>query len=302
MQQYTFTDERLRWRTDKELPPNALLIVSPYDADARFSHKRQTYWTGYKVHLTESCDDDRPHLITHVETTPATSQDVAVTALIQEDLVAHELRPHEHLVDTAYVSSELMVQSQTERGIALLGPVPPDTSWQARDGQGYDVGHFLVDWQAEQVRCPQGKGSVIWRAGDDGRGHAIIHVAFAKSDCATCAVREQCTRAAGRPRVLKLRPQAQHEALQQRRQEQTEEAFKQRYSKRAGIEGTISQGVRRFDLRRTPYRGQAKTHLHHILTAIAITLTRLTAWLLSAPPLGPYPRQARFATLMNGCT
>jgi transposase len=101
--------------------------------------------------------------------------------------------------------------------------------------------------------------------------------------------------------VLKLRPQAQHEALQQRRQEQTSEVFKQQYAKRAGIEGTLSQGTRRFDLRRTPYRGQAKTHLHHILLAIAINLTRLVAWLLDDPPPGPYPRQARFATLATGC-
>jgi transposase len=233
VQQYTFTDGRVRWRTDKELPPNALLIVSPYDADARFSHKRETYWTGYKVHITESCDDERPHLITQVETTPATTQDVALTEPIQTDLAAHDLRPHQHLVDSAYVSSELIVQSQSEAGIELIGPVPPDTSWQARDNQGYDIGHFQVDWQAQQVSCPQGKQSAIWREGDDGRGHAIIHVAFAKSDCAECAARRECTRAAGRPRVLKLRPQAQHEALQQRRQEQTEEAFKQRYAKRA---------------------------------------------------------------------
>jgi transposase len=302
VQQYTFKDGRLRWRTDKELPPNALLIVSPYDADARFSHKRETYWTGYKVHVTESCDDERPHLITHVETTPATTQDVALTEPIQADLAAHDLSPHQHLVDTAYVSSELIVQSQSEAGIELIGPVPPDTSWQAREGQGYDIGHFQVDWQAEEVSCPQGRESALWREGDDGRGHRIIHVAFAKSDCAECAVRPHCTRAAGRPRVLKLRPQAQHEALQQRRQEQTEAAFKQRYAKRAGIEGTLSQGTRRFDLRRTPYRGQAKTHLHHILLAIAINLTRLVAWLLDEPPLGPYPRQARFAALAIGCT
>jgi transposase len=302
IQQYTFANGRLRWRSDKELPPNAVLIVSPYDVDARFSHKRDTYWTGYKVDLTESCEPDRPHLITEVETTPATTPDVALTEAIQADLAAHDLSPQEHLVDTAYVSSELIVQSQTGAGIELIGPVPPDTSWQAREGQGYDVGHFQVDWQAQQVSCPQGKQSAIWREGDDGRGHPIIHVAFAKTDCAECAVRVQCTRAALRPRVLKLRPQAQYEALQQRRQEQTSEAFKQRYAKRAGIEGTMSQGTRRFDLRRTPYRGLAKTHLHHILIAIAMNLTRLVAWLLDDPPLGPYPRQARFATLAIGCT
>lgn len=300
VQQYTIDQEHLRWRTESELPPNALLIVSPYDADARFSRKRDTYWTGYKVHLTESCDADRPHLITHVETTPATTPDVALTEPIHADLAAHDLTPEVHLVDTAYVSAEQIVQSQDTYGIALIGPVPPDTSWQARDGQGYDVAHFQIDWDQQQVTCPQGKPSTIWRAGGDGRGHAIIHVAFDKPACAQCAARPQCTRADGRPRVLKLRPRAQHEALQRRRQEQTSDAFKHRYAKRAGIEGSIAQGTRGFDLRRTPYRGQAKTHLHHILLAIAMNLTRLVAWLLDEPPLAPYPRQARFVGLAAG--
>jgi len=32
-------------------------------------------WVGYKVHFTETCDEDFPHLITHVETTQASIQD-----------------------------------------------------------------------------------------------------------------------------------------------------------------------------------------------------------------------------------
>lgn len=302
MQQYTWTTGGVRWRTNQELPPNALLIVSPYDTDARFSHKRETYWTGYKVHLTETCDDACPRLITHGETTAATVADVTVTEAIHTDLAAHALSPQEHLVDTAYVSAEQMVTSQETAGITLVGPVPPDTSWQARDGTGYAVAQFAVDWDAQHVHCPQGQQSVIWREGDDGRGHAIVHVAFDRDTCGACPARALCTRAKGRARVLKLRPQAYHRALQERRQEQTTDGFKQRYAKRAGIEGTLSQGVRRFDLRRTLYRGLAKTHLQHILVAIAINLTRLVAWFLDDPPVGPYPRQARFASVAAGCT
>jgi transposase len=54
------------------LPPGERLIQSPYDLEARYSRKRETEWKGYKVHLSETCDGDQPHLITHVETTPAT--------------------------------------------------------------------------------------------------------------------------------------------------------------------------------------------------------------------------------------
>ena len=63
---------RVRWRTSAEgFPPALLRIASPYDPDMHFAQKRSTTWIGYKVHVTETCDEGRPHLVTHVETTPA---------------------------------------------------------------------------------------------------------------------------------------------------------------------------------------------------------------------------------------
>ena len=64
-----------------------------------------------------------------------------------------------------------------------------------------------------------------------------------------------------------------------RRVEQKSEIWKKRYSCRAGIEGTLSQGIRGFGLRRCRYVGHAKTHLQHLFTAAAINLARLDAWL-----------------------
>lgn len=51
------------------------------------------------------------------------------------------------------------------------------------------------------------------------------------------------------------------------------------YSARAGIESTLSQAVRAFDLRRSLYIGLAKTHLQQILIAVAINLVRVGKWL-----------------------
>jgi transposase len=62
--------EPVRWRIAEDLPPAPQLSSSPYDPDARWSRKRDTSWVGYKVHLTETCDDDLPHVITNVETRP----------------------------------------------------------------------------------------------------------------------------------------------------------------------------------------------------------------------------------------
>ena len=278
LQQYWTDNGTVRWRQEADLPPTALLIVSPYDPDARFGIKRDIRWTGYKVHRTETCDAETPNLITHVATTPATTADVAVTATIHRHLAERDLVPREHLVDTGYVDAELIVTSRAAHQMELLGPVLPDTSWQARAGQGFDLACFHVDWEAQQVTCPQGRQSRSWRPGHDPNGQAIVHVWFDQADCAACAVRPQCTKAETRPRTMKLRPQVQHEALQAARQHQTTEAFKSRYAQRAGVEGTIAQGVRRCDLRQARYRGLAKTHLQHVLTAVAMNLMRLLAW------------------------
>jgi hypothetical protein len=75
----------------EEAPPPGQYISSPYDHDARYSQKRGLTWIGYKIHLTESCDADLPHLITNVETTTATTSADAVTARIHEALKQHEL-------------------------------------------------------------------------------------------------------------------------------------------------------------------------------------------------------------------
>ena len=92
-----------------------------------------------------------------------------------------------------------------------------------------------------------------------------------------------------------FRPREQYEALQEARQRLESEAGKQLYNRRAGIEGTISQGVRAFEMRQTRYRGLAKTHLQHIATAAAINLDRLVAWFDDVPR--EVTRTSRFAAL-----
>jgi transposase len=173
--------------------------------------------------------------------------------------------------------------------------VQPDASWQGRAGQGFDLACFAIDWQAQTVTCPQGRVSQYWHARQDEAGQDCIEVRFNLADCARCAARSRCTKSRKYPRTLKLKAQAQYEALQAARQRQTTEEFKQRYKIRAGIEGTISQGTRAFDLRRSRYIGLPKTHLQHVLTAVAMNLARVTAWLEEIPRART--RQSRFAAL-----
>jgi transposase len=95
----------------------------PYDPEATYGNKRSTAWTGYKVHLTETCQDDEVDLVTNVETTVAVAADVDQTAPIHTALAAKGLLPRAHLVDAGYVDAELPVGSQTEHEVRLVGPV-----------------------------------------------------------------------------------------------------------------------------------------------------------------------------------
>jgi transposase len=110
-----------------------------------------------------------------------------------------------------------------------------------------------------------------------------------------CQFREQCTRAKVEPRVIGLQGRQHHEALQAARQRQATEEFRQQYAARAGIEGTHEQAIRRCGLRRSRYIGQAKAHLQHALTAVALNIVRVGEW-LAGTPLGK-TRLSHFAAL-----
>lgn len=298
-QYYDLSDGKAKWRAGPQEHAEEGIIRSPYDPEARTGKKRETTWLGYKVHLTETCavettEQDRepilPQLITAVQTTVANVQDVTMTHVIQEDLAQHDLLPDEQIVDTGYVDAELLVSSQEHYGIRLLGPVLADNSWQAKADKGFDVAHFQLDWQAELATCPQGQTSTRWSLAGE-----RMEVVFARETCAACPVRSDCTKSSTTGRVLHVRPQAAHEALQARRHEQATPGFRQAYQTRAGIEGTLSQAVRGMGIRRARYDGLHKTQVQHVVTAVAINLVRIDA-LLTQTPRGK-TRQSNFMRL-----
>ncbi len=287
----------LRWRTSDEAPPSALLIHSPYDTEARYSSKRDTTWVGYKLHLSETCDDDRPDLITHVLTTTATVQDSVIGSVIQQELADRDLLPSTHLLDSGYVDSDLLVSAQTQHAIDVVGPPFGSYSRQRIAGRGYDVQAFVIDWEREQARCPQGHTSVKWTPGVNINGDSVMRIRFDKATCRACPVRSACTWAKDTPRQLTVRPRAHHVALQAARQRQATDAFKAQYALRAGVESCISQGTRRFALRRSRYVGLVRTQLQQVVTAVAMNAVRVIAWLWNES-LGEHRRApSQFALL-----
>ena len=289
--------ETLRWRSTDEQPPAALLIQSPYDVEARYSQKRETQWVGYKVHLSETCDVGQPELITQVSTTLATTSDFVMAPVIQEDLAIRDLLPGTHLVDSGYVVADVLVNAQQQQ-IDVVGPPLGSSSRQSRDGHGYDLHAFAIDWDAQQAQCPQGQRSVKWTLGHSQTGESVIRIRFDRATCRACPTRSVCTTSPEAPRQLTVKPQALHEALQTARQRQETPEFRAQYALRAGVESTLSQAVRRFDLRQSRYIGLARTHLQQVLTATAMNIVRVIDWLrgrLHGDKKRPAGRFARLA-------
>lgn len=272
----------LHWRGSGNLPPGEHILISPYDPDARRSHKNQTTWRGYKVHLTESCDADSPHLITHVETTLATEADNPVVETIHAALEQKHCLPQQHIVDSGYVSGAILAVSQDRYGIDLLTPPRPDPSWQAQTPGAFDLSHFQIDFPRQQVTCPQGHLNRSWLQRTGNRNTPVIQVQFSAKVCQGCTFQERCTTNL-QGRSLTFIPEPAFSALQAARQRQQTVEFKRVYQQRAGVEGTLSQAIASLGMRFTRYIGMPKVHLQHLMTAAALNLLRVLDWLADKP-------------------
>lgn len=273
-------DGQVQLRDPKALPQAMAIVESPYEQEARFATKGGRHWVGYKVHVTETCDPETtlPHLVTHVETTPAPATDVNQLPAIEDALADHGLLPSEHLVDAGYVRARNILASQQRHAIDLIGPVDAVHHWQAQVDGGFAATSFALDWERQVAICPEGHTSLRWTASTGPRDRAMAHVSWDRQDCRHCPSRRRCTRAKDGARTLLLPPRAEFDALTAGRQRQTTDTFRQCYRQRAGIEGTISQAVRRFGMRRARYRGLQKTRLQDVATAAALNVGRIVEW------------------------
>jgi transposase len=299
LQQYHLVEGTVQWRTAAEIPPASIFISSPYDRDAHYAKKRTTQWVGYKVHLTETCEEHLPHLMTHVETTAAPVADGEVTPRVHDARARRDLLTSDHIVDTGYLDAALLVSSRTDYHVELVGPTRSDYHWQARERTGFAVEHFEIDWERQQATCPEGHTSISWTPAKDKRTNDVIKIKFSTRDCRACPSRSRCTRSRKKypRRTITVRAHPEYLALQAARRRETTEEFAAVYAIRAGIEGTLSRGIRRCRLRRSRYLGLRKTHLAHVLTAVALNVVRLGEWFTGQPRART--RRSRFAQLMT---
>jgi transposase len=173
------------------------------------------------------------------------------------------------------------MDSRQDYGVDLFGPTRPDYRWQAQAKEGFAAQFFNYNWHKQEVICPEGKISTSRSSYTTPSGVETVKIKFAQKDCIVCPSWSKCTTST--TGTITLRKEEHHLALLAARERETTRAYKKEYAKRAGIEGTISQGVRAFGLRRAKYVGLAKTHWQHVFTATAINFTRISNWLSDIP-------------------
>jgi transposase len=224
-------DGEINWRPAAELERAATAIESPYDTAVRYSTKGDLSWTGYKVHLSESCDDQLPRIITNVHPTAATTQDLSCTDLIHKQMQANNLFPSRHLVDTGYMDAELVAESSRRYGTELFGPMRLNPSWQARAG-GIDAAQFQIDWDNQKACCPMGKQSAYWHEYQTKEyARSVIKIKFKPQDCAGCTSRTKCVRSEKAARSLQIPSREMYQALEQTRKKMAIDAGRNEYKK-----------------------------------------------------------------------
>lgn len=280
-QQFECQDAQVHWRAPEKSPPGAQLIVTPHDPEVRCGQHGAHTWHGYAVHWTETCDTDLPYLITDVQAVPAPTPDVKVLPEIHARLAGRQLLPAEHTVDQGYMAGQSVVESWLHYGIDLIGRLPADSSWQARQPDGVTLEQFQIDWVRQEVTCPQGHRARMSPVRRNEFGQSVVDVKFSRASCTACPIRHRCTQSAAGGRTLKI--SIYHDTILAVRQRQRTAQFAQTYARRAGIEGTISQAALTHGARRTRYIGLAKTQVQTLFTAIAINLKRAALWLMGQP-------------------
>ncbi len=288
-QQYEVRDDRVVLR-ELHGYDGTTQIQTPHDPEARWSKKRDQTWVGDKLQVSETDDDDLPHLITDIALTSSVEGDTTALAAIAERQAARDVLPRDRFVDQGYVSGGTLERA-TLRGEDLLGPASTaDPSPQARMADGITQAQFQLDLEARVATCPMGATAV-------GRLHkdSTIRMQFADDRCAGCALRRRCCTGTG-GRRLTYSPG--HDALVAARARQETDDFKTVYrAHRGGVEGCLSGLVRGQGIRVNRYIGRAKNELRALFVGAGVNLRRAAGWLAG---VRPKPRQNRLALALAG--
>lgn len=258
-------------------------VVSPHDPEAQWSTKKtlgKNGWQGYKAQVCESVQDavrekgePTAAVITAILVQPATTSDQGSVPSV---LAAHQLAvgaglapPGEVFVDAGYVSAPALLKAEGD-GYALTGPMPAPP----HSGKRFGSDSFDVDIPGRIATCPAHNASVLCVRSDDMQRGAIYYFEWSQEVCAVCPLRERCVSEKNKLARRTLDVGGDHMRSQARRNLCKTPEYRTRMHRRNAIEGTHSELVRGYGLRRCRYKGRTKTDLQANFTATACNLSR----------------------------
>ena len=163
---------RVRFKANRDLPPAAEGMESPYDPEARYRQKRATQWTGYMVHVSETCEPTAPHLLTHVHTTAATVHEAQCTIPIQQALVEKAL-PRASIWSMRRISAPRCWSRVTSSRGSLCGGRPGRPKDGRRRSRGATPSSSLR-WIGLSSVSAAHRANGRWRGGTRAPGHAAV--------------------------------------------------------------------------------------------------------------------------------
>lgn len=237
------------------------VIQNTSDPDATYDgHKGK----GYKAQISETCHpDNEVELVTCALPQTAVDSDAHSLSLVLDDLQAKECLPDSLLADAGYGSDENACEAEA-RGVELVAPTQKGATTLAEssstdeavsDVEELAIDDFSIDEDTEIVECcPAGHKpeSCVRKQGTE-----KTVTLFKPEPCESCDFLSVCPvkkTASG----YRLEHTAKQRRLSARRKEEVTEVFRERYSLRAGIEGTNSGLKRRVGLNRLRVRGKAR--------------------------------------------
>jgi len=258
-------------------------VKNPHEPEAQWAAKdteAKTAWVGYKAQVRETVREEsepKPkgeptdQFLTDLTTTKAIASDLA--GMDQSLEATPEDKPSELYTDAAYVTDDTLAEAQAE-GRELVGPARPSPE---REGvipsEAFDV-HVAE----RRAVCPAGKTSTQCSLIHDAHAQHSYYRFEWGAQCDGCVRQKECTQSKTGRRTLVVG--LHHDLLQARRREMKTEAFRDRMRQRNGIEGTIHE-LTWYGLRRSRYRGLAKTRLANYFIGAACNINRwirLTIW------------------------
>jgi transposase len=256
-------------------------VQNPHDPDATYAAKGQgeqkKEHVGYKVQVAETVSqtplapgEPTNNFIVGMVTHAARESDEEGDLKMEAEQKAMGLeKPSVQYVDAAYISTQKLVEAAAQ-GQELIGPAP--ASSQNNDGR-FGSENFQVSVEQRKAVCPAGhENAQCSSLAEKATGRVSYRFEWQRAICAACTLRAQCINPKHKHRTLVVGEH--HTVLQQRRQEQKTEAFKEKMRHRNAIEGTQSELVRAHGLRHARYRGLIRARLQNYFVGAACNIKR----------------------------